>query len=276
MRRSRRLSASAEPVSIVRSLAKTAFAFADLFGPPPSGPRVLIYHQVGAGLGRQMEVTPEAFRYQMSWLAENRQVVSLPVALERWSDEDASDLVVLTFDDGYLDTYQTAFPLLQELAFPFTIYLATESIETGRALGPSPEADPLTWDMMDEMISSGLVTVGAHTHTHRDLRTVGPEELEAELETSDRLIEVRLGSRPDHFAYPWGYWAEPAHAAVKARYQTAVLGGTPSPQSNPDPLLLHRYPVQLSDTPAFFRSRLQRGLRLEEWTRRKLSRYDGP
>ena len=263
-------------MGVVRSVAKSVFAFSDLFVGSPPGPRILIYHQVGAGLGRQMEVTREAFDYQMAWLAENREVVGLADTVQRWTEADSSNLVVLTFDDGYLDTYTTAFPVLEKSEFPFTLYLATESIETGEALGPSPQADPLTWDMVTEMLDTGLLTIGAHTHSHKDLRTATADEIEQELDVSDRLIEERLGTRPIHFAYPWGYWAESAHDPVAGRYETAVLGGSARPVASPDPLLLHRYPVQLSDTPMFFRTRMRKGLRLEEWTRRSLSGYQGP
>ena len=223
-----------------------------------------------------MEVTERAFAAQMEWLEQNREVVALPTALAQWDEPGSAHQVVLTFDDGYLDTYTTAFPLLQRLGYPFTIYLATESVETGIALGPSPQADPLTWDMAEEMLDSGLVTVGSHTHTHLDLRSAAPDVVISELETSDDLILRRLGVRSEHFAYPWGYWSASAHSAVAERYESAVVGGSARPPAAPEPHTIHRYPVQLSDSPAFFRSRLDGGMRLEEWTRRRLSGYQGP
>ena len=81
--------------------------------------------------------------------------------------------VVLTFDDGFEDVYDNAFPLLRERGIPFVLYLSTLPIETGEPLNLHyPEARPLMWDQINEMIDSGLVTVGAHTHTHPDLRTL--------------------------------------------------------------------------------------------------------
>ena len=163
-----------------------------------------------------------------------------------------------------------------ELGLPFTLYLATESIETGVPLGPSKGAEPLSWDQIETMVESGLVTIGAHTHRHLDLRNLSVDEVEDELGTSDDLIEMRLGVRPAHFAYPWGFWSPSSHRPVTDRYSSAALAGSRGAKGELDPHLLRRYPVQLSDGFRFFRARLRGGLRLEETIRRRLKGYQGP
>jgi peptidoglycan/xylan/chitin deacetylase (PgdA/CDA1 family) len=185
-------------------------------------------------------------------------------------------LVVLTFDDGYRDTYTTAFPLLQERRLRFTLYLATESIETGVALGRIPGAEPLTWDQVGEMGASGLLTVGAHTHRHADMRTLSADEVDDELGTSDRLIEERLGTSAAHFAYPWGFWSESADAGVSRRYRSATLAGVANHGEPFDPHRLRRFPVQLSDGFRWFEARMRGGFRLEEMLRRRRNDYTGP
>jgi len=263
-------------VSLTRTAVKAASALTDAFVPSPPGPRILIYHQVDAGLGREMEVHLEDFRRQLIWLSANRQVVDLGEALVRWAEPGSERMVVLTFDDGYRDTFTTAFPLLLEHGFPFTLYLATESIETGVSLGPAERAEPLSWDQIGTMLESGLLTVGAHTHRHLDLRRLSIDQVEDELGTSDDLIETRLGVRPAHFAYPWGFWSPSSDRPVTDRYSSAALAGSRRANRDLEPHLLHRYPVQLSDGFRFYRARLRGGLRLEEILRRRLKGYKGP
>jgi len=263
-------------MSLPRTAAKVVFAAADALLPKPRGPRVLIYHQVGVGLGRQIEVSRQDFASQLDWLVENRRVVPFEEAVAHWDEPDSDRLVALTFDDGYADTFTTAYPMLRERELPFLIYLATESIETGSPLGPPGRADPLGWDQIVDMLSSGLATIGAHTHRHADLRFLEPAAVEEELETSDGLIERRLGFRPAHFAYPWGYWSKSAAVWVDSRYETAAIAGTPRPGRVFDRHRLHRYPVQLSDGFRFFGARLRGGLRGEEMLRRRLRGYRGP
>ncbi len=263
-------------MSLARTALKAASTLTDRFLPVPPGPRILIYHQVGAGLGRQMEVALGDFRRQVDWLIENRVVVTLDEALSRWGETGSEQLVALTFDDGYRDTYSTAFPILRDRGLPFTVYLATESIETGVALGPVPGAEPLSWRELEMMSESGLMTAGAHTHRHVDVRTLSANQVDEELGTSDRLIEDRLGVAPAHFAYPWGFWSATADASVSARYESATLAGVSNHGEPFDPHRLRRFPIQLSDGFRWFEGRLRGGFRLEEAMRRRRNRYGGP
>ena len=126
------------------------------------------------------------------------------------------------------------------------------------------------------MVSSGLLTVGAHTHTHRDLREASPHQIGEEINTSNALIADKLGIDPSHFAYPWGYWSEAADSTVKDKYRSATLGGSPRAFRGFDVHQIHRYPVQRSDGFRFFGARLRGGLLLEEKVRRALKGYSGP
>lgn len=262
-------------MSLIRAAGKCVFAAGDLLKAPPEGPRLLIYHRVGTSHGYQMEVTLENFRKQLSWLGSNRQIVDLDTAWRSWGDPGSRYLTALTFDDGYRDLFTTAYPLMLDVACPFVLYLSTSFI-AGSDDGAVSPPDALTWSDIEEMLASGLMTLGAHTHTHPDLRSLSEEEVEDELGTSDDIIERRLGLKPRHFAYPYGFWSESADRPVRRRYATAVLGGTPDPPAKPDPHLLHRYPVQLSDGFVFFKARLNRGFRMEESLRRRIKRYTGP
>ena len=125
-------------------------------------------------------------------------------------------------------------------------------------------------------MDSGLVTMGAHSYSHADLCGLSKSEVEEELNASDELIEARIGLRPRHLAYPWGYWATLADGPVRRRYDFAVLVGSPRFRPSPDPHRLHRYPFQLSDGFPFFGARLAGGFRLEERLLRALKGYSGP
>lgn len=261
---------------IVSRAAKTVFALADvLYGRWP-GPRLLIYHQVGEHLLREMEVPIDSFVRQLDWLSEHGEVVELDTALTRIGSELAELTFTLGFDDGYLDVFTTAFPLLVARDIPFTLYLTTRPVETGEPLEAGPGSEPLRWEHVREMLDSGLVTIGAHTHTHPDLRGMSAAAIAAELDRSNELILERTGVRPDHFAYPKGYWAALADPEVRVRYRTAVLGAGDPISEVTDPYRLHRLPVQRTDGFAFFKRKMTTGMRWEERTRRALRGYRGP
>jgi Polysaccharide deacetylase len=256
-----------------RKASKAAFAAADLFFGDWPGPRILIYHQIGARSGRQMDLSPEMFRGHVKWLDHGR-IVGFGDALSGADDPESNRHIVLTFDDGYADFYENAFPLLHEQGLPFVLYLTTGHIETGDLLHPGDR--PLTWDQVDEMLASGLVTLGAHTHTHPDLRGMPIDQVEQEIGESNRLIELRTGQAPNHFAYPKGYWDAPAETVIRDQYETAVLGAGSPVHRTTDPHRIGRVPVQQSDGHFFFTRKVLRGMRLEERVRSLVKGYRNP
>ena len=257
-----------------RRAGKVVFAAADLLLGAWPGPRILIYHQVGKDSGREMEVSSEAFVRQLDWLERDGRIAGLDEALVDPDHPEARETYVLTFDDGYESLYRNAFPVLRDRQLPFVLYLATESIDTGQGLAPGDT--PLTWDQVGEMVQSGLVTIGSHTHRHPDLRDLSADEVEEDLATSNALIEGNLGVAPEHFAYPKGYWAPDAEAAVRRHYRTAVLGAGHPVTGDTDRHRLCRVPIQRTDAQFLFRRKIKRGMRLEELVRSRVKGYRNP
>ncbi len=257
-----------------RRALKAALAAPELAAKRRPGPRILIYHQVGTNLGREMEVATETFASQIDFLEAEGSIVSLDDAVSRIGTPGDDRLFVLTFDDGYADMYTNAFPLLLERGVPFTLYVTTLPVEDPSVSRPG--ALPLNWGQLEEMFDSGLATVGAHTHSHPDLRSLSSDAVAAELDESNALIHDRLSVDPRHFAYPKGWWAAGAETKVRERYATAVLGEGPPNRSGTDHYRLHRVAVQKSDGVRFFKRKLATGLVLEDRLRRIVRSYHGP
>ncbi|HEX6301743.1 MAG TPA: polysaccharide deacetylase family protein [Acidimicrobiia bacterium] len=259
-----------------RIAAKALFAGIDTFFARLTGPRILLYHQVGTDLGQEMEVSLEVFQTHLDWIDQMGRVVDLETALGTRHSPETDRTFVITFDDGYSDVFRFAFPQLQDRGLPFTLYLNTRPLETGIPLRPETGGEPLTWSDLETMLDSGLMTVGAHTHSHVDVRRTEADALSEDLDNCDRLIERHLGRPPRHFAYPWGYWSDSAESLVRERYETAALAAVSSIDANTDPYRLPRIPIQKSDGIAFFKRKIRTGLRAEEWMRQRIKGYSVP
>lgn len=257
-----------------RRALKAALAAPELAANRRPGPRILIYHQVGANLGREMEIATGMFATQIDYLETEGSIVSLNDAIARMGTPDDDRLFVLTFDDGYADMHANAFPLLRERSIPFTLYITTLPMDESTV--SQPGASPLTWGQVEEMLESGLATIGAHTHSHPDLRHLSADAVALELDESNSLIQDRLGIEPRDFAYPKGWWSASAELEIRARYATAVLGEGPPNSRVTDPYRLHRVAVQKSDGMRFFKRKLATGLVLEDRLRRIVRSYHGP
>lgn len=262
-------------MSLVRAAGQLMFTFVDVLRPRLQGPRILIYHQVGSGRDHEMNVPLATFRCQIEWLLANGEVVGLEEAIRRRGEAGSERLYAITFDDGYSDVYRNAFPLLQGWGIPFTIYLTSGPIESPDGF-PAWPGEPLTWENVGVMLESGVMTLGAHTHTHPDLRQMDPAGAAGEIGTSNEIIERRLGESPRHFTYPKGWWSPSADETVRRVYRTATLGMGDSIGSESDLHKLNRVSVLRSDGMRAFVRKMRGGGRTEDSLRRVKHGYQGP
>lgn len=244
----------------VRQVLKRALAlWPDRGG--AAGATLLIYHRVGGGSIDERDLALADFEAQADELARH-DVVSLDTAIDRLENRDSSPSVVLTFDDGFADVYDNAWPILKARGLPFTLYLTTGYVggtmhwdgSTAKAAGPG-----LSWQQLEEMVATGLCTVANHTHAH-----VRPEKLDTEeLDTCNALIEKNLGVRAAHFTYTWGIPVPAMEAQLRERFRSASTGQLGRNLPGADLMRLRRVPVRRTDPIEFFRAKLAGRLRAE-------------
>jgi peptidoglycan/xylan/chitin deacetylase (PgdA/CDA1 family) len=262
--------------SVALRAVKTMAAVGDRMRPPRRGVVVLIYHRVGGGSGTEVDLAPDAFDEQMTWLAASGRATSLDAAIDALLSPEPTaagpDPVVVTFDDGTADLADVATPILVRHRVPATVYLATRFVDEGVAF--PDEGTPLSWSAVRDMAATGLVTFGSHTHGHLLLDRLPPDEAADELDRSRQLIESHVAVAADHFAYPKAVPPSPeVDVLVRARFRSAALGGNrPNPYGGTDPHRLARTAVQVSDGQAFFVRKAEGGMALEDTFRRAVNR----
>jgi peptidoglycan/xylan/chitin deacetylase (PgdA/CDA1 family) len=222
---------------------------------PASGATLLIYHRVGGGTRDELDVPTSDFARHLA-LLEGHEVVSLDAALDRLDAGDTRPSVVLTFDDGFDDVHANAWPLLHERGLPFTVYLASGYVgrtmvwEGSTARGAAGRG--MSWVQLEEMLASGLCTIGNHTHTH-----VRPEELtEDDVDACTDAVDRHLGVRPAHFTYPWGVPVPRMEPTLRTRFRSVSTGVLGRNLPDADQARLARVPVRRSDPEPFFAAKL--------------------
>jgi len=192
--------------------------------------KVLLYHAVSedrdfpASTGTN--VTPAEFARQVLFLSRNYSAVRLGSG-ETPAGPTGKPPLALTFDDGYRDNFETAYPVLARSGIPVTFFLTVSRVGTDWAF-PRGEYPGLTWEQVREMDRNPLVDFGSHGHTHRILTGMPEEEAAAEIERSKAVLEERLARPIDYFSYPHGSYNRRVKELVrKAGYRAAysVISG---------------------------------------------------
>jgi peptidoglycan/xylan/chitin deacetylase (PgdA/CDA1 family) len=208
-------SAVAQPIpSLIQSTQK--------LGPSLHVP-ILMYHYIRVNpvatdkIGYGLSVTPADFESQMGYLAEHGfHSVSVGQVVDALHGKKTlpAKPVAITFDDGYVDLYSQAFPVLQKYGLHGESYVIT-----GKVGAPGY----VTWDMLKRMQQSGVVTVGAHTVLHPDLAELNADQQRNEILGSRLILQAQLDVPVDDFCYPSGkYSAETLEIVRQSGFKDAV------------------------------------------------------
>jgi peptidoglycan/xylan/chitin deacetylase (PgdA/CDA1 family) len=230
-----------------------------------SGALILMYHKIafpkGAGLQRNLYVTPRMFRLQMWYLKQaGFSVVTLNdiVHLET-AQKSAEKLIALTFDDGFRNFYEYALPILDEFQYPATVYIVSDLVGQYDVWEHQSQNDRESLMSWDEILTCQAhnITIGSHTRTHPRLSTLTPAQITSEIKDSRRLLEDRLGSEVQHFCYPYGdYTSMIAKSVADAGYVSAVTTRRGRVHAGTNPFELPRTFIRHATNPFLFLLRL--------------------
>ncbi len=156
--------------------------------------------------------------------------------------------VVLTFDDGFMNDYQYAFPLLKKYGFTGTFFIIT---------GFLGKPEYMRWDQVIDLARSGM-EIGSHTITHPDLTTLTPAVRDQQLASSKQTLEQKLGIEITSLSYPGGaYNAAVEAAATRAGYETAVTTHYGANHPAGKPMELSRVRIQGTDQLGSFKWKIE-------------------
>ena len=175
--------------------------------------RILMLHRVvehrSEGKNRELEITPDFLKQTIeTYRQQGHRFVSIDEACDIIKRGRTSQpFVCLTFDDGYQDNYDIAYPILKQMEVPFAIYVTTGFIDNrlpmwwyhGDQLG-------ITTESLKALDADPICTIGAHTISHPRLDTLTIDRQREEIMQSRQDLEILLGHSVCHFSYPHGVY----------------------------------------------------------------------
>lgn len=196
--------------NFIKNLSKYLISFFFLFlvlanicYAAPATP-ILMYHYIRDcncpkdPTGQRLSVSPSDFDQEMGYLAGSGYT---PISFDTLAAVFAGKAspvakpIVLTFDDGYVDFYTNAFPILKKYNFH-----ATSFVITGFVGKPAY----LSWNNIRELQNSGLITFESHTVNHTYLPAVSYQKALSEVTDSKNALQAQTGYPVNFIAYPSG------------------------------------------------------------------------
>ena len=166
---------------------------------------ILMYHHISDVapknvLDWSLTVTPTVFNQQLDYLqAHGYHSITLNQLFNAlyYGMALPSKPIILTFDDGYADNYQFAYPLLLKHGYSGTFYIISGKVGWD---------GQMTWGQLQTMLAHGM-QMGSHTIHHVDIGQVwlnSHEQAQQELQISQATLQQKLGIVVQHFCYPSG------------------------------------------------------------------------
>lgn len=168
-----------------------------MVGPGPILSPILLYHHVlpSNPSGTQYAVTMDQFKTQMEWMKENGyQTVKVQDVVDaiHYGKVLPNKPFTITFDDGNIDVYNNAYPILRDLGYTATMYLIEDAIG---------DYGNFSIEIIRELANAGW-EFGSHSRTHANMNTT-PDRTDEICGSRERLMEL-LQIPIDSFAYPYG------------------------------------------------------------------------
>lgn len=169
---------------------------------------VLYYHSVDENAANEVTITPEKLQEQLDYINDNNYVTITMTELYDHIENNKpipEKSILITFDDGYMNNYTEAFPMLKELNMTATIFCVGNSLDGSYYL--SEEA-------IKEMSDYGI-DIESHTVNHVHLDTMSYDEQLLELKNSKNILEKITGKEVLSLAYPFGDYNDNTIKAAK-------------------------------------------------------------
>ena len=196
---------------------------------------ILCYHEVRPDRSDDcMNVKPEVFRRHIREFKEaGFTFIDVSDLRKRAAGTSLPEkCALITFDDGYADNYNYAYPILREEQVSATFFVVSSKVG---------KENRMTVSQLKEMQANGM-QIGSHTVNHEPLVTMSPEEIDFELRASRATLEKMLGKPICALAYPTGKVNEAVLDKAKNYYEMAFLAAV-LPEKKQTMYTLQRYGV---------------------------------
>ena len=174
---------------------------------------ILMYHSINNKYfgDKTLFVKENDFDNQMKYLSDNNYTPLFLSEIERAKDYEKP--IIITFDDGYMDNYTKALPILMKYNLKATVFIIANWTD-GKTY--------MNQEQIKELSNSNIFEIGAHTLTHVFLSNMNYNDQLMEISQSKYVLENIINKDIIVFSYPYGSYNEDTLNISKKYYKYSV------------------------------------------------------
>ena len=201
---------------------------------PVKGVHIINSHYVTTGAPSNSD--SKVFRAFLTYLSGFAEFITLPEAIARIEEGEANKSIAIAFtwDDGYLECFNTIAPILEEFETRGAFFINANYVESSQDYQKEYHdrvlvytKSPMNWNQINELHQRGHL-IGSHTLDHYNLATCNATQQEAQLVKNKAILEQKLDYSCDHFAWPFGGFQHFPEAAlnIALKHHDFIYSGT--------------------------------------------------
>lgn len=203
---------------------------------------ILVYHCIGYEKNNTLMIPKQQFRQQMKYIKDNGYSTITLDEFSKFMLENKpipKKSVIITFDDGYVDNYQYAYPILKEFNLKATVFAIPNTIDKNK--------NYMTLTQLKELQANGI-DIESHTFDHEKLTTLSYEKQLTTFKNSKKTLENILDKKVNYITYPYAkYNNDTIKAAMNSGYVMGFILGGKVARKNDGIYTLHRISVSPND-----------------------------
>jgi len=186
---------------------------------------VIEYHDIDGDPRDPFNINIELFIEHLNLIEKSDyEVISLDKLVDNIkNDEDTSNMLVITFDDGFKNHLYLASKLLKEYHFPATFFIN---------INPSFNKENYNRKFMNlneisKLSKNRLFTLGNHTFSHKPLSKLEKNEIFEEIKKAHNIVREKTGIEMKHLCPPGGAFKKEVWEVAKKLNYKSISIGTP-------------------------------------------------
>lgn len=190
---------------------------------------ILMYHAIRETIPNNgnayLYVTPTTFENQINTIKANGYTFITftdLVEIENGQLEMPNKPIMITFDDGYLNNYEYAYPILEKLEAKATFFVVTSKILDESVDYIENRLDPMSWEQINELVVSDAVDIQSHSHIHTSFLELTKEEQASYAISSYNLLMEKTGVEPLAISVPYGFSDDATNQLLMDTYKYIV------------------------------------------------------